>query len=317
MRNEKKPSLFAEILGAVTKYFLIAVGAVVVLIALSGVRVIESGNVAIVLRFGKLVGNSYEEQVHEPGLLFAFPYIIDEVVTVPTGSVIEQTVSTHYTSGEMTTLRQNGYVVTADQNIAVVRASVKYMITDPVAYALRVADIPSLIDATVSTAMVSTAAGVSVDDLLTSGKDDFARSVLVSAQAKLTAAGAGITLGTIELTDVGMPTEVRDTYDEVNSATVRASTMLEEAKKYRETLLPQAEATAAKLKNDASSAYSSAVAKANNELSEFRGVLDEYTQNPELVKIRLYNSKLSEAVRRIGKVRVVGDGETKIFISGD
>ncbi len=317
MRNEKKPSLFAEILGAVTKYFLIAVGAVVVLIALSGVRVIESGNVAIVLRFGKLVGNSYEEQVHEPGLLFAFPYIIDEVVTVPTGSVIEQTVSTHYTSGEMTTLRQNGYVVTADQNIAVVRASVKYMITDPVAYALRVADIPSLIDATVSTAMVSTAAGVSVDDLLTSGKDDFARSVLVSAQAKLSAAGAGITLGTIELTDVGMPTEVRDTYDEVNSATVRASTMLEEAKKYRETLLPQAEATAAKLKNDASSAYSSAVAKANNELSEFRGVLDEYTQNPELVKIRLYNSKLSEAVRRIGKVRVVGDGETKIFISGD
>lgn len=317
MRNEKKPSLFAEILGAVTKYFLIAVGAVVVLIALSGVRVIESGNVAIVLRFGKLVGNSYEEQVHEPGLLFAFPYIIDEVVTVPTGSVIEQTVSTHYTSGEMTTLRQNGYVVTADQNIAVVRASVKYMITDPVAYALRVADIPSLIDATVSTAMVSTAAGVSVDDLLTSGKDDFAKSVLVSAQAKLSAAGAGITLGTIELTDVGMPTEVRDTYDEVNSATVRASTMLEEAKKYRETLLPQAEATAAKLKNDASSAYSSAVAKANNELSEFRGVLDEYTQNPELVKIRLYNSKLSEAVRRIGKVRVVGDGETKIFISGD
>lgn len=317
MRNEKKPSLFAEILGAVTKYFLIAVGAVVVLIALSGVRAIESGNVAIVLRFGKLVGNSYEEQVHEPGLLFAFPYIIDEVVTVPTGSVIEQTVSTHYTSGEMTTLRQNGYVVTADQNIAVVRASVKYMITDPVAYALSVADIPSLIDATVSTAMVSTAAGVSVDDLLTSGKDDFARSVLVSAQAKLSAAGAGITLGTIELTDVGMPTEVRDTYDEVNSATVRASTMLEEAKKYRETLLPQAEATAAKLKNDASSAYSSAVAKANNELSEFRGVLDEYTQNPELVKIRLYNSKLGEAVRRIGKVRVVGDGETKIFISGD
>lgn len=317
MRKEKKPSLFAEILGAVTKYFLIAVGAVVLLIALSGVRVIESGNVAIVLRFGKLVGESYDEQVHEPGLLFAFPYIIDEVVTVPTGSVIEQTVSTHYTSGEMTTLRQNGYVVTADQNIAVVRASVKYMITDPVAYALRVADIPSLIDATVGTSMVSTAAGMSVDDLLTSGKDDFSRSVLTSAQAKLSAAGAGITLGTIELTDVGMPAEVRDTYNEVNSATVRASTMLEEAKKYRETLIPSAEATAAKLKNDAASAYSSAIATANNELSEFRGVLDEYKQNPELVKIRLYNSKLSEAVSKIGKVRVVGGGESKIFIFGE
>ena len=127
----KKPSLFAEILGSVTKYFLVLVTAVLLLIALSGVRVIASGNVAVVLRFGKLVGSTYEEQVHEPGLLLAFPYLIDEVITVPTGSVIEQTVKTHYTSGDMTTLRNNGYVITADRNIAVVSASVKICYNRP------------------------------------------------------------------------------------------------------------------------------------------------------------------------------------------
>ena len=86
----KKPSLFAEILGSVTKYFLILVTVVLILIAFSGVRIIDTGNVAVILRFGKLVGDSYDEQVHEAGLLLAFPYIIDEVITVPTGSVIEQ-----------------------------------------------------------------------------------------------------------------------------------------------------------------------------------------------------------------------------------
>ena len=248
MAKTKKSSLFAEILGSVTKYFLILVAAVLLLIAFSGVRVIPSGNVAVILRFGKLVGDTYTDQVHEAGLLFAFPYIIDEVITIPTGNVIEQTVSTHYTSGSMTTLRQNGYVITADRNIAVVSASVKYVISDPVAYALNAADVSKLIDASVSSAMVNKAAGMAVDELLTSGKDEFAHAVQKAAQSKLDRAGVGVTIGTIELTDVGMPAEVRSTYDEVNSATVRAATMLEEAKKYRETLIPQAEATANKLK---------------------------------------------------------------------
>ena len=312
----KKPSLFAEILGSVTKYFLILVTVVLILIAFSGVRIIDTGNVAVILRFGKLVADSYDEQVHEAGLLLAFPYIIDEVITVPTGSVIEQTVSTHYTSGNMTTLRNNGYVITGDRNIAVVRASVKYIISDPVAYALNISDISKIIDASVSSAMVSRAAGTAVDYLLTSGKDDFARDVLSMAQSKLDAAGAGVTIGTIELTDIGMPAEVRSTYDEVNSATVRAATLLEQALQYRETLIPQAEAEANQLISSANSEYSASVAYANAELSEFWGVLDEYTQNPELVSIRIYNTKLSEAVGRIGKIRVVQDGETRIFISG-
>ena len=85
----KKNKLFADILRTVTGYFLVLVIIVMVGIFCSGIRVVESGNVALILRFGKLVGDTPEEQIHEPGLLLAFPYIIDEVITVPTGSVIE------------------------------------------------------------------------------------------------------------------------------------------------------------------------------------------------------------------------------------
>ena len=76
------------------------------------------------------------------------------------------------------------------------------------------------------------------------------------AQSKLAASGAGVTIGTIELTDIGMPAEVRSTYDEVNSATVRAATLLEQALQYRETLIPQAEAEANQLISSANSEYS-------------------------------------------------------------
>ena len=312
--KKKKNNLFADILRTVTRYFLVLVAAVVIMICVSGIRVVKSGEVALILRFGKLVGNTYEEQVHEPGLLFAFPYIIDEVITVPTGNVMEQVVTTHYTSGAMTSLRNNGYVITGDQNIAIISASVKYVVSDPVAYALQVKSLPGMISAFVSTAMVNEAAGISVDELLTSGKDAFAQSVLEHAQAKLSAVQAGVTIGTVELTTVSMPEEVRDTYEMVNSATVSANTQLEQAKQYRENLLPQARAQADTLIAEANALYSSGVAAANEDLAEFWGVLEEYQLNPDVVRTRIYSAKVSEAIAKIGKVYVVKDGDTKIVI---
>ena len=313
----KKRSLTADILNSVTKYFLILAAVVVVAIALSGIKVVKSGNVAIILRFGKLVGNTYEEQVHEPGLMFAFPYIIDEVVMVPTGTVMEQTVTTHYTNGNMTTLRNNGYVITGDQNIAIISASVKYAISDPVAYALNVKNVQELINAFVSSAMVDEAARLDVDSLLTNGKDKYAENVMNLAQAKLSLQESGIMLVTVELTNVSMPYEVKDIYEMVTAANVNAATLLEQAKQYRENLIPGAQAEANTLIANANSSYASAVAAANSELSEFRGVLEEYLTNPDVVKARLYSDKISKAISNIGTVRVVQDGETNIIISGD
>ena len=314
MRKAKKNGVFADILTTVTKYFLILVIAVIVLICVSGIKVVKSGEVAIILRFGKLVGDTYEEQVHEPGLLFAFPYIIDEVITVPTENVMETKVTTHYSSGQMTSLRNNGYVITGDQNIAIISAAVKYVVSDPVAYALYTQDINGLINAFVSNSMVEAAACISVDDLLTSRKDDFRESVLINSQSKLSSAHAGITITSIELTTVSMPSEVKDIYDMVTSAQVQYSTQIEKARQYRETLIPSAQSQANQLVADANSTYSSSVAAANNDLSEFWGLIDEYNSNPDVVKTRVYSAKLSSAISKIGKVRVVQDGETKIFI---
>lgn len=312
--KKAKRSLFSDILGSVTKYFVILVVIVLVVIAFSGLRVIKSGEVAVVLRFGRLVGNTYEEQVHQPGLLFAFPYIIDEVVIVPTGNVIEQKVMTHYTNGEMTTLHNNGYLITGDQNIAMVSASVKYMISDPVSYALNVKDASALINAFVSSAMVNSAVSTGVDELLTSGKDEFAKAVLNEAQTKLSAVDSGITVGAIELTSVSMPNEVREVYDMVNSATVQAATLLEQARQYEAKVIPQAEADAATLVSDAKKKYSESVSAANLDLTEFYGTVKEYEENPDAVKTRVYTEKVTAAIGKIGKIRVVKDGETKIFL---
>ena len=309
----KKQTLFADILKTVTRYFLILVILVIIAIACSGITVVESGNVAVILRFGELVGETPEEQIHEPGLLLAFPYIIDEVIMVPTGSVIEQSITTYYTP-DGTDTENGSYVITGDQNVAIISASVKYTITDPVKYALNVADVPAIVNACVSNAMLCEAAGSDVDLMLTSGKDAFARNSMTAAPKKLDAAGVGITLQTLELTTITMPTEVREVYNDVYSATGEAQTIQENANQYRERLIPQAHTTANGYVTAAKTEASAATAAATSALTEFWGILDEYKVNPEAVEIRLLTQKTAKILDKIGTVRLVQDGDSSILL---
>ena len=312
MENKK---VFSEVLTTVTRYFVIAVVVMVIGILCSGIRVVESGNVAVILRCGKLVGNTYEEKVHEPGLLLAFPYVIDEVIMVPTGSVIEQNVTTYYTDESGYAPYTDKYLITGDQNIATLSASVKYVVSDPVSYALYVKDIDGIINACVSNAMLTEAASTDVDALLTNGQDRFAAAALQRAAQKVKQSGIGVELTTLELTQVRMALEVREKYNEVNAATVDAATILENAQSFRITLLPDAQADAAQLVSQANSDKSAAIAQANSYLAEFRGLLDEYGANAEVVRTRVFNQKVIEMIEAIGTVRVVQDGESKIFLN--
>ncbi len=311
----KKNLLFEDILRTVSRYFVVVIIAVVILICCSGIKFIKSGESAIILRFGKVVGDTREEQVHEAGLLFAFPYLIDEVITVPTGSVQEFTVNTHYTEGEMTTYDRNGYVITGDNNIAILSASVKYTISDPVAYALAVKEPQYIINAVVSNAMINVAANYAVDDILTTGKDEYTKEVRRISQEKLDQNGIGVTLSHLELTRVGMPEEVRDIYELVNSTTIQASTRIEQARQYYETRIPSAESEANALISEARSNYSNFTSAANADLYEFYGVLEEYNKSPDVVRVRLYNTAIANIIRQIGTVKIVDDSDSKIIIN--
>jgi membrane protease subunit HflK len=312
-----KRSFLEDVLATVSRCFIVLIIAVVICIAFSGVRVVKSGEVAIVLRFGKIVGDTAEEQIHKPGLLLTFPYFIDEVVTVPTDNVIQQTVERHYTYGNILDWKNSGYLITGDQNIALVSTSVKYTVSDPVAYALYINRADKMIDACVSNAMLETAAYTDVDAILTSGKEQYVGTVIEEAQRKLDAAGTGITLQAIELTNVSMPEEVRYVYEQVNASTVEASTMIENAKQYRNTIIPQAESVANLTVQSAHTAYAYGVSGATNSLNEFWGVLEEYQASPDVVRARIYREKMVRALSTIGKIRVVTDDDSKIVISGE
>ena len=143
--------IFTRILNYIIKYFKGIAIAAVILIVLSGIYSVESNEVAVVLRFGRLVGLTAEEQIMKPGLHFALPFFIDEIIKIPVQTVLEKEVLTHFGAGGLYSNVQNtGYLLTGDNNIVLIKATVKYRISNAAQYALYNRNSESMIDGIVS-----------------------------------------------------------------------------------------------------------------------------------------------------------------------
>ena len=90
--------------------------------------------------------------------------------------------------------------------------------------------------------------------------------------------------------------------------------MLENARVYRDKLIPQAEANSAARVTAANNQFSIATASAKVALSEFWGVLEEFERTPDVVKLRILNTKTAAILDKIGTIRIVQDGESTILL---
>lgn len=314
-KQEKGIGFVGDLLNTCVKYFKWIVLVIVLVILFSGIRTVQQGEVAVILRFGKLCGDTREEQVHEPGLLFAFPYIIDEVITVPTGKVFDLSVNTHYSADKLVSVSdEGGYCITGDHNIAVISTSLKYVVSDPVNYALYTEDVPATVRGVVSAAITSHVASVSIDSLLTDGKDEFVEQVLLASQESLDRLGCGVKLTNLDIGNIAPPSEVKTVFDNVNSATVSVQTALAEAEQYRETLIPSTQSTVDSMISSSLVNQNEAVSEANALLAEFYGLLEEYETQPDVVILRVYNEKLTELYSKIGDKIIVNENTPHIVL---
>ena len=314
----KHSERFVAIVNTAIQYCKWLILILVVLICCSGIRVINNYEVGVVLRFGRLVGDTQEEQIKQPGLLLAFPYVIDEVIKVPVGKVQEVSITTHAAAADPTyaDIASTGYLITGDENILHINATLKYRITDPVQYALYNSVPQDTINGVVSGVMASCASSDSVDGLLTDQKEEYAQEVIRQSQVRLDQLDLGVTVIGLEFQSITPPNALKYHFDQVNAAYVEKETKIQEAKQYREKVGPDAKATADTMVTDAQINQSQKLTTANDRVAEFYGLLEEYQRNQDVVQERVFREKVTAILNKMGGKLVLpeGDGTPQIFL---
>ena len=152
MRRRGPPSEIARLAAPIVRLFDEAwqrmhwwVAAMGVLYALSGITIVKPDEAAVILRWGRLVGGTPALQEHGPGLLFAFPRPVDQVIRVQVKHVWEVPVTTLAPGIAVGTVEDEdapvggntldpltqGYAVTGDHNIVQVEMVARYRVREP------------------------------------------------------------------------------------------------------------------------------------------------------------------------------------------
>jgi membrane protease subunit HflK len=291
---------------------IIAIGGIL----LSGVTFVQSGEAAIVLRFGKLIGDTPAEQVHQPGLHFNLPFIIDKVIRVPVRKVQEVKIDGLYMDDYFEDIAKTGYALTGDENVVLLDAALKYKIIDPVKYVLEVEQPEINLKELATSVLTREIASMCVDDVLVKQKMELSRRVLIDAQKRADQIGLGVQLVAIEFTHIQPPHEVKDEFDLVTGTYVRNETMLQEAGRYKEKVIPEAVAERDSMIQQAKSYKVERIAQAKSDVAQFYGVIGEYRENTDVVHQRLYREKVENIMKKVaGKVFVPkGEGGENIIL---
>jgi membrane protease subunit HflK len=294
------------------------VATMAVLYVFSGITVVKSDEAAVILRWGRLVGGTPALQQHGPGLLFALPRPVDQIVRVPVKHVYEVSVSSLANGGDdperNAQLPQSeisldpvtqGYALTGDQNIIQLNMVARYRVRDPAEWAFYGPKVEDVLRVEVTAAMVRSLGEMGVDRVLSDGRKSLISIASSRAQAGLDAAYAGIELTSLELTRLAPPLAVAGYFDAVQSAFIGAETKKKEAQAFAETVIPQAQAAANSSVQSARGAADSGLAIAKGDADAFLALDREYRASPVVVRERLYRDAVETAIKAAGNVRWV------------
>lgn len=282
--------------------------ALALLYAFSGITVIRPDEVGIVLRWGRLVGNTPATQQHGPGLLFALPRPIDRVIRVRTRTVRELRVDLAPPANspvDADTLDPItvGYAVTGDENIVHVKLIARYRVRDPAVWAFYAPRSDAIVRAEVKAATVRSVGEMSVDQVLAERRKQLVQRITRRSQAGLDAAHSGLELVSLELTDLEPPRALAGAFEAVQSAYIDSETERKEAEAFAQDLLPRARAVANAEVQSAQGAAAAALARARGEADAFRALDRQYRANPAVVRERLYRNAIDQAIGAAGDLR--------------
>lgn len=128
----------------------------------------------------------------------------------------------------------------------------------------------------------------------------------------------GIQLVNITIQDATPPTaEVENAFKEVETAKQGKETALNNANKYRNEQIPNAEAEADKILQDAEAEKQERINEANGQAARFNSMYQEYAKYPEVTKKRMFYEAMENILPDVKVVIQSKDGNTSTILPLD
>ncbi len=297
----------------------------VIFFLFSGVTVIKQHQVGLILRFGKITG-SVGKQVLKPGLHWALPYPIHEVIKIDAARIRSLRVENFWSKESVTDILNqerggqqrsgktilnpgvDGYALTGDINILHFMWEARYKLKDPLNYFLNLAQpleinnndkqdtrtidpiessASSFIKTALTNAVLRQAGQMNIDNILKQEQEEFKIRVEKTAQQTLDKMQTGIALERLDLVRISVPGAVQQSFDLVLQAEMQKSEKENQAQAYRNKEIHQAEGNKAQILGQARVYRKKTVSSAQADAGYITNLLKRYSKDKDKLDVYL------------------------------
>ena len=281
-----------------------AVALVALIMVLTCFYTVDDKQQAVVTTFGKVT------DITDAGLHFKLPFGIQKAQKVDVN--VYQKIELGYNtqaSGDYMVKTNESTMITGDYNIVNVDFFVEYKISDPVQYLYSSNKPETILRNLIQSQVRNVVGSTSVDAVLTDGKENIQMQVKELVTQILEEYDIGLTLVDVRIQDSEPPTqEVIEAFKAVETAKQQAETVVNDAKAYQNAQLPDAQAKADKLLQNAEYLRQKRINEAHERVAMFEAMYAEYAQNPDITRSRMYYEAISQILPGVKLYVNTGDG---------
>ncbi len=308
---------FAKAFGHFSSRWILrgALGLAVVIYLLSGTYIVDVGEEALVLRFGRIVRKGIGE-----GIQYRLPWPFEKEMVVNIAEIRREGLGFQIPEHREIHPPETIEVLSGDENIINVKLIIQYRVKDPADFIFNV-DYPSylLVRDAGKSAIAELAGKMGVDELLTIGKSDLKRRVELNSRTMLAQLKSGIELVNVNIREVAPPANVAEAFRDVTNAREDRARSINTAQGYANSVIPQARGEAQKLIQQARGYKVGLVNRAQGEADAFAKMLAEYRRNSriyteDVTRQRLYLETMEKVLNQVKKIVMSVDKGEKVQI---
>jgi membrane protease subunit HflK len=271
-------------------------GVIALIWLISGFFIVQEGEQAVVLTFGKFT------KTVEAGFnwRYPFPFQQHEIVRVTQTRSVEVGRNTVVPA---TGLRDSS-MITQDENIVDIRFNVQWRLKEAKDYLFENRGTDAAVVQAAESAVREIVGNSNMDSVLYEQRDAIASDLVKSIQSQLDRLKAGILITNVNVQSVQPPEQVQSAFDDAFKAGADRERLKNEGQAYANDIIPKARGAAARLREEAEGYKARVIATAEGDADRFRRVLAEYDKAPGVTRDRLYIDAMAQVYSNVSKVLV-------------
>ncbi len=270
----------------------------------SGIYVVDEGEQALVIRFGKYVRTSYT------GLNYHLPSPVEHIIKEKVATLRKEEIgfrtstsySDKYSNANNAQVMQESLMLTGDQNIVEINFITQWKISNLKDYVFNIDNTRETVRSAAESAMREVIGNTPIDRAITDGRSSIEHETKVLLQKILDSYQSGVEITTLKLLKSDPPAEVIDAFRDVQTAKTDKEREINRAYAFHNEVIPKARGEAAQIILESEGYEKEVVERATGESGRFDLIYTQYKLSKDITRKRLYLETMDALLQGMDKI---------------